>query len=126
MTLFDDDFAAADAVLAEVFGETVAYHRGASSNTDVTAECTLLDRDVLDSEGFETSLRQFDFTIAASELTIDGAAIVPRQGDRIIRTIGGVEHVFVVQRDGGRECYDWHDPSKSVYVIHTALVEILS
>lgn len=119
MALFDTDFVAADGTFAEAFGDTVSYHRGADSVATMTAEINQIDHEVMDAEGFKTTIRSCDFVVDAEDLVILGDAIDPRPGDRIKHTVGTEVRIYTVMHLLDRDCYEWTDPSKTQIVIHT-------
>lgn len=122
MVSFDDDFAAVDAMLAEVFGCTVSIHRNTASTTGVTAEAVIRDYEIDEQEGFAATIQSRDFVIDVSDYRIEATAVQPRSGDRIKETIGGVVHVFEVMPLGSRPCVEWIGNSKAQWLIHTKLV----
>jgi len=123
MSEFDDDFAAADDLFAEVFGVDVEYWRGAVNYCEPTAEVVTMGHDGSEVENTAVANRPRSYLIAASELVIDSETVTPRQGDRIKETIGGTVHVFeVMRRAGARDVYEWVDVNGGSWVVHTKFV----
>ena len=118
---FDTDFGEAFELFEEVFGATVAYHRGDDS-VSLTAQRSATEHKIIDEEGLETIVRGFAFRLTAADLVISEATITPRQGDRIKETIGSTTHVFEVQTPDDSDCYQWADPNKTEWYIYTSFV----
>jgi hypothetical protein len=121
MSLFDDDFAAADDLFAEVFGVTVDYWRSSSEIADITAEVITAEHDGSALETVNVISRPRAYLIKASLLVIGSATITPRQGDRIKETIGGTVHVFTVARINDRDAYEWADVNGGSWIVHCRL-----
>ena len=121
MANFDDDWDANDGVFAEWFGDTVTYQRGVNS-VAVTAEVQLNQYEVMDHEGFSTTVTSRDYLIAAADLVISGSEIVPRAGDRIVETIRGTSHTFEVMPLGEKREYEQADKDGLYLLIHTKRV----
>jgi hypothetical protein len=122
MSNFDADFAAADSMLAEAFGEQVTYLAGANV-ISLTAEVVQRDYQVDDAEGFLTTVQANDFLIATAPLKdAAGQKIDPKAGHRIHRTIAGQVHAFEVVPLGKRPVAEWADGSGNRLVIHTKYV----
>lgn len=122
MGLFDDDFAACDAMLAEVFGGQVSIHRGVLSTPDVTAEPVAMSYEVIDDEGGATTVQSRDYVIDVADYVFSGAPSQPRSGDRIKDSIAGTTHVFEVMPIGNKPCAEWSAQTKPQWVIHTKLI----
>lgn len=122
MGLFDTDFDAADAILAEVFGGTVSIHRGTTSTSAVTAEAVSRNYEVDDEEGFAVTVHARDYLIDVADYLFDSTVTQPRAGDRIKESIGGTTHVFEVMPLGSRPCVEWIGNSKAQWLIHAKLI----
>lgn len=115
MSVFDADFAAADGLLAEAFGEQATYLVG-NSTIPVTAEVVMRDYQVDDADGILTTVQSRDYLIDAAALGID-----PKPGHRIQQTIAGKVHTFELLPLGKRPAAEWADPNKTRWLIHTKL-----
>jgi hypothetical protein len=124
MSTFDTDFAAFEPSFQGVFGDTIAYHRGATSNMSITAQVSVSDHDITDSEGFQTVVRSRDFVVNVADLVINSVAITPRAGDRIKIVVGTETHTYTVMQLPDKDCYDWLDLIRTAYVIHTKLTDV--
>lgn len=123
MSAFDDDFAAADAMFAESFGDLVEIHRGVVSTADVTAEATIREYEVRDSDGFPETIQVWDWILDASDYVLSGTTEEPQRNDRIKKTINGEVNVFRVLPIGGdKPCFEYADPEKNQLLIHSKLV----
>ncbi len=122
MPVFDDDFAAVDAMLAEVFGGTVSIHRGTLETTGVTAEATSRDHDVEDIDGLVTIANVRDYVIDVADYTFSDDIVTPRNGDKIKETIGETTHVFEVLPLANRPSVEWLGNQKPQWLIHTKLI----
>lgn len=122
MGMFDDDFSACDAILAEVFGGQVSIHRGSSSTTGVTAEPVAMPYEVADAEGFMTTVQSRDFVIDVADYQINSTPVQPRAGDRIKESIAGTTHVFEVTPIGNRPAAEWSSIHKPQWIVHTKLI----
>lgn len=121
MGAFDDDFAVADELFAEAFGDTISIHRGVASTTGITAEAIQRDYEIFDMEGFQTTAHLRDYVIDVGDYVLSGSAVTPQIGDRIKETISGVVHVFEVVPLGRKPCYEWAGMKKPQWLVHTKL-----
>ena len=113
MSSFDDDFAAAESMFAEAFGDAVIYVAGA---TEIawTAEVVLSKHEVTDDYGATTVVVSRDYIGDASAL-----GVVPVDGHRIMQTIGGVLKTFEVMPIAGKKCWESADPDGRQIVVRT-------
>lgn len=116
MAGFDDDFAAADSLLTEAFGDEVTYLAGSSQIT-VAAEVVMRDYQVEDFEGLITTTQSRDYLVDAVALGVE-----PRPGHRIQETIGGQVCTFEVVPLGKRPAAEWADAQHRQRLIHTKQV----
>lgn len=124
MGAFDADFAVADELFAEAFGDTVSLHRGVATATGIVAEAVQRDYEIFDVDGFETTANLRDYVIDVADYTISGSAVTPQIGDRIKETISGVVHVFEVVPLGRKPCYEWAGTRKPQWLVHTKLAGV--
>lgn len=102
-------------------GVSITYTRGSYSVT-ITAACILNQYQIIDEEGFTTSVNSRDYLIHGAELILNGAAIAPRAGDRISETIGGVVNTFEVVPLGQLREYEPMDSDSVLLKVHTKKV----
>lgn len=116
------DFAAADDLFAEAFGEEVTLLRGAAEVTGVTAELTSdQDQGQRDDQAVETFVVT-DFAIAVEDYDFGEGPVEPRRGDRIKRKIGDVTHTYeVLPIPAGNVCR--RTPSEHAWLIHTKHID---
>lgn len=114
--------AAAFTSLKAVAGVPITYQRGASSVslTAVPASTTI---EVADDEGAIIKSRIRDFLIRASELIIDGSAVLPERGDQIVETVGDYEYTREVLGPAGDQPFRFWDKGLTVFRIHTVLID---
>lgn len=102
-------------------GSTVTLKRGSTLTTpDVP---TVLGNQLLkvtNDEGLQQTFRtDKDFFIRPAEYLIDGVAVEPERGDKIVETISGVEAVYELLPYGDEPIYRWADEFRTIYRIHT-------
>lgn len=76
-------------------GVTITYTRRTQSVT-LTATAENHEYQIVDEEGFATSVVSRDYILHAAELIIGGAVIRPRAGDLIAETVAGLACTFEV------------------------------
>jgi hypothetical protein len=99
----------------------VQYRRNQFVSGDITAVVTHHEYPVID-DGLQLTLTRDDWTFVASELTIDGVAIEPREGDEIFETLNGVELVYEVLPVADRPCFEWMDTFRKLILVHSKQV----
>jgi hypothetical protein len=78
--------------------------------------------EVTDEQGFLSQVQVRDYFIPSEDLVLAGEEVEPCRGDRIIETIGGVEHVYEVLPPGGFEpAWRWMDADQTMLRVHTKL-----
>jgi hypothetical protein len=102
-------------------GVSVTYTRGTDS-ASITATATMQQYDVVDAEGFSTSVVSRDYLVHAADLVLAGSLIVPRAGDQIAETIAGVACTFEVMPLGEKREFDPLDSDGLLLLIHTKKV----
>lgn len=83
MSSFDDNFAAAENLLDEVFGGALQLDRAGSLSDKFVGSWDLQEYEVVDQRGVVTVVVARDYLLPRS-ITLDGDPIAPRAGDRII------------------------------------------
>lgn len=104
-------------------GVSVSYARAAGGSA--LAPTVWVGRSALGTDTTAPRYMQWgerDYLVLASDLTVSGAAVEPRIGDRLTETINGVSHVFEVCSDGAGEHWRWSDPGRTMYRLHTKRV----
>lgn len=118
MSQFSADFAAANDLLAEVFGEEVSLVRAGTTVTGITAEVTQQEYQGEDDDGIQTMILLTDFVLDMNDYDFGAGAVEPRAGDQIKRTIDGDTHTYeVVRAPNGRAC-EWADAAGDQWKIH--------
>jgi len=104
-------------------GESVEYRRG-SSQEAASAVLTAIhsQREYIAESGYDAvqSVQVDDWLVVAADLALNGSAVAPQRGDRILRTAGAVVQVYEVQFMPGKNVLEWSGPLR--YRIHTKLV----
>jgi hypothetical protein len=102
-------------------GVSVTYQRGTDS-VSITATPTLHEYQVVDDEGFGIMMLSRDYLVHAADLVLNGSAISPRSGDRVIETIDGVSQTFELMPLGQLHEYQPADPDGTLLILHTKKV----
>ena len=63
-----------------------------------------------------------DYLIRSADLIDAGLSGVPAAGDRVTETISGVATVFEVAKGPGEPAWEWSEPDRVTYRIHTKRV----
>ncbi len=101
-------------------GRAVVYQQGASLTIEnITAVPTDEVYKVFDGNGVMTQVQSVDWIFKASSLS----SITPKPGDRIAETINGTEYLYDVFPIGDLPCYEWHDNSREMLVLHTKRIQ---
>ena len=98
-------------------GVAVSFKRGKLAAIAMTVTAANQEYEVVDQEGFSTRVVSRDFTFTLADLDF-----VPRPGDRIIETIGGVEQTFEAMSVGDKPCFESLDDYGVMGVVHTKRV----
>lgn len=123
MSRFADDFAAANDLLSEAFGEEVSLVRSGVEVAGITAQVTLQEYQGEGDDGMTTSFVFTDFVLDMDDYDFGVGAVEPRRGDRIERTINSVAHTYeVLPAPNGRVC-EWADASGDEWRIHTKHID---
>lgn len=123
MAAFDDDFDAADDLLAEAFGGSITLRRGGSTTTGVSAQVIITDHDAIDDQsGMTVSVQSRDFLIRVEAYAFGGTAVEPRAGDVIVETVNGVECQFELMPIGRRPAFEWAAADGRRWIVRTKKV----
>ena len=102
---------------------TINYVRGASTITAIAATRGRTEYESTDDEGnVTTSHTDLDWLVDAALLVLDGSAIEPRSGDRIVEVVGAVTHIYEVLPLAGLQCFSL-DATGTMYRIHTKHID---
>lgn len=104
--------------------DTVTYRRGAASvQLAATIGSTEFEQD--DRAGLTTREQVRDYLIAAADLVLAGATVLPARGDRIeeIDAAGTTHFYEVLPLGGGKQHYRFSDPHRVTLRIHTKLID---
>ncbi len=74
--------------------------------------------------GITERIESRDYLILASDLKLNGAAILPKAGDIIRETDGGKVFVHELVSPGGESCWRWSDPWRRTLRTHTKQVGV--
>jgi hypothetical protein len=96
----------------------VTYRRGGLVSSPIAAVPAQQMYEVVDEDGFATSVQYFDWSIPAVDLVLGSARIEPRPGDRILD--GSVS--YDVLPVGKRPCVEPIDPAGILLLLHTRRV----
>lgn len=105
-----------------VAGRTVAYRRGQSEIAKVSAWPSQHEYEVVDEQGFATSVVSFDWTFTTSDLVLRGEAIEPRPRDVIAEVLNGETVTYEVMAIANRPCFEWADTSGILTLVHSRRV----
>lgn len=119
MSSFDADFAAANDLLSEAFGEEVTLVRNRIETAGVSAQVTLQNYQGETDEGIITTFVFTDFLIDIDDYEFGDGAVEPRRGDRIERSVSGTTHTYEVLPVPNGRVAEWGDTSGDEWLIHT-------
>lgn len=120
MNAFDRAIAAHSAALQRVAGYDVVIKRGVRSTETIVGVLSSSTHEVFDeAEQIATKVKFSDWLFTKSELVLNGKALTPLPGDLIVTTIREVERTFRVVPIERRPCFEPHDHSGLMVVVHT-------
>ena len=99
----------------------VLYRRG-TDEKEVQATIGKTEFEQADDAGLIHRVESRDFLVRTGDLDLGAGPILPRAGDQVRETVGGVgESVFVyeVNAPGGQPPFRYSDPYRRVLRIHT-------
>jgi len=97
---------------------TVVYQRGAES-VELSATIGRTEFEQADEYGTIRRTEARDYLVRAVDLIIGGAQVLPKAGDRIRETDGGVTFIYEVMAPGGEPPWRYSDPIRQTLRIHT-------
>ena len=100
----------------------VTYVRGEHS-VEVQAAVGRTEFEDDNGTGVLEKVESRDFLIRASDLVLDGPAVLPERGDRIREEQDGMLYVYEVMAPGREPCWRYSDPYRRALRIHTKLVD---
>lgn len=120
MNAFDRAIAAHAAAIQRVAGYEVVIKRGPRESDPITGVLSSSVHEVFDeTEQIATKVKFSDWLFTRSELVLDDKALTPLPGDLIVATIRSVERTFKVVPIEKRPCFEPHDASGLMAVVHT-------
>lgn len=99
----------------------VLYVRAASSAT-VKATIGRQIFEVDDGNGLFTRIETRDYLILVADLILDDVPLTPAVGDRILEGDQGTAVVYEVISPAGLPHWQWSDPARLTYRVHTKYV----
>lgn len=99
----------------------VTYVRG-SDSVSLTAVKGRSNHPVTLSDGSQEEVQSIDWIIRRADLVIDGVAVEPRRGDKIIQVLGDVTITHELLGDGGEGSWRYSDQFRTAFRIHTKVV----
>ena len=121
-TLLQDGVAWLQGQLKDSSGVTVTFYRGTESVV-ITATPVQKDYTVPLETGGWMNVTSRDYYFAAADVIISGSVVKPRQGDRIIETIGGVEYSYTILSFGSMPACEWRDQDGVGLIVHSKLTK---
>lgn len=104
-------------------GRTVTYRRGTDTVSLVLPAQKHME-EVIDSEGVGTWVRDYAWTLVASELILAGTLERPREGDFIEETLAGEAIKWeVLPPVENLPCWNWFDQNRILITVHSKQVE---
>jgi hypothetical protein len=100
----------------------VTYSR-AEAEVEVLATVGKTTFELDASQGVET-WQSRDFLIAAADLVLDGAVVLPESGDRVTETQGEQTFVYECVAPGSEPCWRYSDVYRQTLRIHTKQVGV--
>ena len=101
--------------------QTVTYVRGGAAVTLSTTKGRSTFEQ-LDEHGLATRIESTDFLLRAADLVLDGVATLPRSGDQVQETIGGVTYRYEIRAPGGVPPWRYADHLRLDLRVHTKLI----
>ena len=101
-------------------GRKCTYWRGNSRTKALDTVPSKFMHDVIDEEGFSTSMILYDFRVQVDKLNIDGALIEPKAGDLLIMDNGDV---YEATPPGvSLPVWEFWDTDNHVFLIHAVRI----
>jgi len=96
----------------------VTYRRG-SSTAQVLATVGATRFEADDGSGIVVEMEARDYLIAAADLVLDSAQVLPERGDEIVEVRDGINYVYEVMDLGSEKHFVTCDPAGRTLRIHT-------
>jgi len=100
-------------------GRSVVIKRKAVQTATITGWCAMHQVTVEEEDGAATNVLLYDWTFKRSDLVIGVDAFMPRDGDRIIETLNGVEVQYEAVPVGAKKAVEDLDDSGLLILVHT-------
>ena len=86
MSQFDSLYETHEAVFTDLFGETVTLHRASNSTSGISASWTGQGAEIQTNTrmGVKTSFADRIWLVKKADYVIDGSAVTPTAGDRLV------------------------------------------
>lgn len=117
---FEDAIAAAVATITDA-GVSITYHRG-SESVALSAAVGRTIFELVDESGMVTRVESRDYLVAADDLILGGAQVIPQRGDLIYETVGQEVRVHELLSPGGEPAWRYSDRYRTMLRIHTKYV----
>lgn len=121
MSILQDGDVWLDDQMQQHGGRTVTYVRGQFESSSFTAVAIEKTYEVMDSNGFVTSVSMRDYHLPSASLVVNGATVTPRRGDWVRETIGGVAQTFEVAPLGDKDAAEARSDGAR-WLVHTKRV----
>jgi hypothetical protein len=106
-------------MLNRTFGVSIIFVRGIYSSSEFTARRNDIEHKTIDGNGIPISITMRDFVLPVASVVIDGDAVEPRTGDRIME---GTE-VFEIQPPDEKKLSVELQAGGYEWICHTKRVE---
>src|SRR3990172_7717189 len=97
-------------------GRTLSVQQGSTELQNLTATVALHDHEVIDSEGFATSVSSYDWLFVVADLP---AGFEFRPGAVVTETLDGRKQKYEAMPLGGGPCFEPADASSVLLMLHT-------
>lgn len=86
MSVFEDVYSVTVSAFSSVFAETVTLHRGSDSTADISTSWIGQGSEIQTQTrmGVKTSFVDREWIVAKADYMIDGSAVTPAAGDRLV------------------------------------------
>lgn len=111
-------------VARDMAGVAVTYHRASGGARVAITKAGVGRTSYTEASGdnVEVGLTERDYLIAVSDLTQDGAAFSPAEGDNIVEETETHRYTYAVMPVGGvGEAAVWSDPGRTQWRVHCQL-----
>ncbi len=122
MSLFADAATATEANFKTTYGVDIAYEQD-STSVDISGAIPNDQRyEAYNDFGAPVIFESRDYHIQVADF-VGLPSSLPKSGDKITESIGGVDSIYEVFPIGNLSFYGYQDERKTVFVIHTKAVD---